>query len=717
MTDVVDEVIELEALAPTQPSGPSAPSRPSGFRRVWRGPEHDPAWARPALFALLGATAVLYLWNLSASGWANTYYSMAVQAGSKSWKAFFFGSLDASNSITVDKTPASLWVMDVSARLFGVNSWSILAPQALEGVATVAVLYAAVKRWFGAPAGLIAGAIMATTPVAALMFRFNNPDALLVLLLVGGAYAATRALEKGSTIWLATAFAFVGFGFLTKMLQALLVLPAFGLVYLIAGPPKLGRRVVQLVIATGAFVASWGWWVAAVTLTPASARPYIGGSQNNTFWNVVFGYNGLGRLNGNERGSVVGGGAQGQAGQWGPTGIMRMFNSQFGGEASWLLPAALILLVAGLAFTWRMARTDRTRAALILWGGWLLVTAAAFSLGQGIIHPYYTVALEPAIGAIVGIGATRVWNGRAHPAAMAVLVTAFAATVWWSYKLLARTPNWHSGLRSFVVVGGVAGVIALLASATLPVRKFAGAIAAGALIVALSGTTAYTLATAGHGYHNAIPAAGPTSRQVGGFGPRNFRGGAFPGFNGGQNPFGGTNQNPFGANGRSPFANGQPPLANGQSPFGNGQSPFPNGQSPFGNGRRGAGGLLEGSDPSPEMVALLNQNADAYKWVAATVGANNAAGYQLATGKPVMALGGFNGTDPSPTLAQFQSYVAQHKIHYFIGGGGRFGGRGFGGGGNPASVTSQIQEWVQSNFTSTTVGNVTVYDVTASTAG
>jgi 4-amino-4-deoxy-L-arabinose transferase-like glycosyltransferase len=701
MTDLLDEVIELEPIAPAPQAGAPAPARPpSRVRRVWRGPESDPAWARPALFALLGATAVLYLWNLSASGWANSYYSMAVQAGSKSWKAMFFGSLDAGNSITVDKTPASLWVMDLSARMFGVNSWSILAPQALEGVATVGVLYAAVKRWFGAPAGLIAGGILAITPVAALMFRFNNPDALLVLLFVGGAYALTRALERGSTMWLAAAFGAVGFAFLTKELQALLVLPAFGLAYLVAGPPKLGRRIVQLAIATAAFVVSAGWWVATVMLTPASARPYIGGSQNNSFWNVLFGYNGFGRLSGNERGSVVGGGAQGRPNSWGPTGLTRMFNAQFGGEASWFLPAALILLVAGLAFTWRMSRTDRTRAALILWGGWLVVTGIAFSLGQGIIHPYYTVALAPAIGAIVGIGATRVWNGRAHPAAMAVLVAAFAATAWWSYRLLARTPHWHPGLRAFVVFGGVVGVGALLVSAVPGVRKFAGVIAAGALIVALTGSTAYTLSTAGQEHRNAIPAAGPRSRQQGGFGPRNFGGAARPGFNSGQFPFGG---------GQVPFGGGQFPFGGGQLPFAGGG--FAQGQ---GGGGGGAGGLLQGSDPSPELAALLEQHADGYTWVAAAVGADNAAGYQLATGKPVMAIGGFNGTDPSPTLSQFQSYVAQHKIHYYV------GGRSFGGPSLPhsngTSDTSEIEEWVRANFAPTTIGNIRVYDLTK-TAG
>ena len=274
-------------------------------------------WERPALIVLLLATGVLYLWGLGKSGWANAFYSAAAQAGSAGWKAFFFGSSDAANSITVDKTPASLWVMALSARIFGVNSWSILVPQALMGVGSVALLYASVKRWFGPAAGLIAGAVLALTPIAVLMFRFNNPDALLVLLMIAGAWATSRAIENGSTRWLALAGVFVGFGFLTKMLQALLIVPAYALAYLIAGPPKLGKRVVQLVIAGVALVVSAGWYIAIVELVPASMRPYIGGSQNNSLLELTLGYNGLGRLSGDETGSVGGGGG---GGGWGETG-------------------------------------------------------------------------------------------------------------------------------------------------------------------------------------------------------------------------------------------------------------------------------------------------------------------------------------------------------------------------------------------------------------
>ncbi|HEY7177485.1 MAG TPA: glycosyltransferase family 39 protein, partial [Micromonosporaceae bacterium] len=360
-----------------------------------------PRWVRPALAVLLAGTALLYLWDLSASGWANAFYSAAVQAGTKSWKAFFFGSSDASNFITVDKPPASLWVMEISARIFGVNSWSILVPQALEGVAAVGLLYATVRRWYGPAAGLVAGAAFALTPVAVLMFRFNNPDALLVLLLVAAAYATTRAVEVASPRWLALAGALVGLGFLTKMFQAFLVLPAFALVYLVAAPATFRKRLWHVVVAGAAMVVAAGWWVAIVSLIPAADRPYIGGSQNNSVLGLAFGYNGFGRLTGNETGSVGGGGAGGPGGgMWGRTGWTRLFGADIGGQTAWLLPAALALLLIGLWTSRRAPRTDHARAGYVLWGAWLVVTAAVFSFMAGIFHPYYTVALAPAIGAL-----------------------------------------------------------------------------------------------------------------------------------------------------------------------------------------------------------------------------------------------------------------------------------------------------------------------------
>jgi 4-amino-4-deoxy-L-arabinose transferase-like glycosyltransferase len=258
----------ISTLEPTTaPADLNSPSRPPASSDL----EHRLRTA--GLVALLTGTAALYLWGLSASGYANSFYSAAVQAGSQSWKAFFFGSLDAGNAITVDKPPASLWLMALSVRIFGLNSWSILVPQALLGVATVGVLYASVRRTSGHAAGLVAGAILALTPAAALMFRFNNPDALLVFLLTAAGYLTLRAAEKASGRLLVGAGVLIGFAFLTKMLQAFLVLPAFALVYLIAAPTTVRKRLLHLLAAFGAVIVSLGWWVAIVELVPASWRP------------------------------------------------------------------------------------------------------------------------------------------------------------------------------------------------------------------------------------------------------------------------------------------------------------------------------------------------------------------------------------------------------------------------------------------------------------
>ncbi|RLP85044.1 glycosyltransferase family 39 protein, partial [Micromonospora sp. CV4] len=506
----------------------------------------SPAWARPALAVLLLATGLLYLWGLGASGWANSFYAAAVQAGSVSWKAFLYGSSDAANSITVDKTPASLWLMALSVRVFGLNSWAMLVPQALCGVASVGVLHATVQRWYGPAAGLIAGAVLAVTPVATLMFRFNNPDALLILLLVAGAYATVRAVETASTRWIVLAGVLVGFGFLTKMLQAFLVVPVFAGAYLLAAPTGLWRRVRQLLLAGLAVVVSAGWWVAIVELVPVGARPYIGGSQGNSILELTLGYNGLGRITGDEVGSVGGGRPGGGGGPFeGRTGLLRMFGGEVGGQISWLLPAALILLVAGLLLAGRAARTDRTRAGLLLWGGWLLVTGLIFSFMSGIFHAYYTVALAPAVGALVGIGVTLLWRQRrplpeagdapaAGPrwqrwrplAATVTLAGTLVVTVWWAWVLLGRSPDWYPSLRTAVLVAGLVGTTLLLLSTRLSRRLVPVALGLAAAS-ALAGPAAYAAQTAATPHTGSIPSAGPS--VAGGFGRGGFPGGRPPG--------------------------------------------------------------------------------------------------------------------------------------------------------------------------------------------
>ncbi|SFF36397.1 ArnT family glycosyltransferase [Curtobacterium sp. YR515] len=696
-------------------------------------------WERPAFFGLLVATAVLYLVNLGVNGYANAFYSAAVQAGSQSWEAFFYGSSDAGNSITVDKPPAFLWVMELSVRLFGLNSWAILVPEALMGVGTVALLYVIVRRRFSAGAALVAGAALATTPVAALMFRFNNPDALLTLLMVLSLWLVLRGVESGRLRWVVLAGVAVGIAFLTKQLQGFLILPVLVGVYLYCSSLPFVKRVVHLLWAALAVVVAGGWWVAVVGLVPSSSRPYIGGSQTNSFLELTFGYNGLGRVTGDETGSVTGGGGTAGAGSWGATGLLRLFGSEFAGQITWLLPTALVLLVAALVAIGFRQRTPSARsrlATVIALGGSLLVTGLVFSFMGGIFHPYYTVALAPYIAGLVGIGAGVLWERRASwwwrgTAAFAVVVT-----VVWQWHLLTAASGWQPWIRWVVLVVGVvtAGAVLVpvhgggLARWSRPVGSVAvvGAVV-GAVVTALLGPAAYSIDTVTTAHTGALPSAGPTvagggfggggggARGGGGFGgagggPGGAAGVGGTGGPGGAGAAGGTGgPGGTGAAGGTGGGTGTGTGAGGGTGTGTGTGTgggTGTGRA-GGGGFGGAGGLLGGStEVSSTLRKALLEDADDYTWVAATIGSNSAATYQLATGTSVMPIGGFNGSDPSPTLEEFQADVAAGKIHYFIA-----GSVGQSNGGSDAA--SEISAWVESTFTSSMIGGVTVYDLTA----
>lgn len=584
------------------------------------------------LLVLVAGSAALYLWRLDVSGYANSYYSAAAQAGAQSWKAMFFGSLDAANGITVDKPPVGLWPMGLSVRLFGLSSWSVLVPQAVEGVISVVLLYACVRRVVATswPA-VVAGVVFALTPVSVLVFRYNNPDAMLTVLLLGCAYATLRAVDSARPArWLVVGGTLVGLGFLTKMLEALLVVPALVATYTIYGPTRLRSRLGHVVIAGVAMAVAAGWWVAIVELWPVRDRPFIGGSPTNSVLQLALGYNGVGRLTGTTGSSATKGG-------FAATNIARIGRTDLGGEIAWLLPAVVVLTVLAWLLSRNHPARTRVRASLLLWTTWLAVASTTFLLMAGIFHSYYTVVLAPAIAALVGIGLWLAWDRRQEPAVRRCLVVAVATTVLLSASTVAAVGFELRWWTVPIVVAGVAATL-VLAVRTGP-ADLGPRTTAAALSVMLLGPALFSWATIGSAHVGSGPMAGPghaaTSTDL---------------------------------------------VADDAGPF-----DLP---------------LLGSSGPvSRQVVDELQTNPGHYRWLAATLGARSASTYELALGQPVLAIGGYKGTDPAPSLTAFIELARTRQVHWFVPGttGGPTG--------------NAIRQWVESHARPVHVAGSTVYDL------
>jgi len=601
---------------------------------------------RVRLGLLLVGTAVLYLWNVTINGMANQYYAAAAQAGSRDWEALLFGSLDANNFITVDKPPLSQWVMGLSGQVFGFGSASMLVPEALMAVGAVALLYGAVRRISGPGAGLLAGATLAVTPVAVLMFRFNDPDAAMVLLMTSAAYCTVRSLERGSGRWLAGAGVALGFAFLAKMLEGALVMPALAATYLVAAPIRLRTRLLHLLGAAAAFVLSAGWFVVLTMVWPANSRPYIAGSTDNDFMNLVLGYNGVARVlgHGHSVGSVIAGREIGTATIGGvgghPQGLRRLVSGEFGFEIGWLVPAALLATVLTVALRGGAPRTDPVRAGAVLFGGWFLVDGVVLSFMHGTIHAYYSLSIAPPVAAIFAIGVSQAWSRRESLWSRAALAATLLTAGLWGWWLLGGSAMSSPVLRWSLFAATALASTGLLwswARGRGGRRLVAPVLLAAALVGALGGPAAFSVATVATPHQGIGPSVGPPGR----------------GYLGGRT------------------------LSN------------------------------------PRLDALLE--ATDTPWSAAVDRSTAAAGLELATGTAVMAIGGFSGTDPTPTLQQFQDDVAKHRVAYYLATGsparttdtvradkkGEFG----------SSTHSDIQRWVRSQFPAVTVGGVTAYDL------
>ncbi|MFE3415027.1 glycosyltransferase family 39 protein [Streptomyces mirabilis] len=675
-----------------------------------------PRWSLPALIAIMALATVLYSWNLSSSS-LNSFYSAAVLSGTHSWKAWFFGSLDAGNFMTVDKPPLVLMVMGLFCRVFGFGTWQMMLPLIAAAVGTIWILHSSVKRVFGHGAAAIAALVLALTPITVAINRDNNPDSLLVLLMVGGAALALRSAHAGRLLPLLGSAVCFGLAFNTKMLQGYIALPAVFAMYLYAARLPLVKRIVNLLLAGVALAVSSFWWAAAVSLVPASERPYIGGSTDGTAWNLIMGYNGLGRVFGGEGN---GGGGGGGANFAGTAGLGRMFNDILGGQISWLLPFAAIALVGGLLLRGRAPRTDLTRAALILWGGWTLFHYLTFAMAEGTMHPYYTTALAPGIAALCGGGGVMLLRAfRDDKRWVWVLPLALGATAIWSVVLLRRASGWNTWLWPTVAVLMAAAIVGLLLFRSgQRVRLLAGALTA-AIVAALAGPTAYAASVpsgSGGGMGGTNPTAGPTTGNGMGGPGGGGRAGGFPGGSGGpgnREMPGGTQQG--GQTGTAP--NGAPSGApggtqqgNGELPGGGGNGGFPGGRQaggetgtpPNGTGATGAtgqrggfggggmGGMGGGADS--ELVAYLKTHRDGAKWLLAVSSSQSAAQLIVSTGQPVISMWGWSGTDKAMTLAKLKELVKKGELHYIQLGGGM-------GQGGSDSVSSQVTAWVQKHAT------------------
>ncbi|MCD7437232.1 glycosyltransferase family 39 protein [Streptomyces lincolnensis] len=640
-------------------------------RRLFTGAPEDPRWARPALWAILVLATALYAWNLS-SVTGNSFYNAAVYSGTKSWKAFFFGALDSGSFITVDKPPFALWVMGLSARVLGYGTWQLALPMVAVGVGSVALLYRMVKRDFGAVAGTVAALALALTPITVAITRDTNPDPILVFLMLLGAAALMRAVRTGRTMPMVWSGVAIGFAFNTKMMQAYVVLPVFFLVYLWAARGSIGRRVRALAAGTVALVVSSAWWMVVVDLIPASRRPYIGGSTDNTVWDLVIGYNGFGRI----FGASASVGSQGNGASFGgESGLYRMFNDIMGGQISWLIPFAAVTLVAGLVLRGRAPRTDGRRAALLLWGGWFVLHYLTFALAEGTFHPYYVTAMAPGIAALAGIGAVMLYRAFREGAAVKwgwVLPTAVAASTVWAVLLLQRVSGSGTLYTVAEVVAGAAGAVAvtgLLVGRFTKRRRLMGFAALAAIVALLAGPAAYSVAAAGSTPNGTNPTAGP-----------NTGGGMGGGAGGGQRPSG------------APSGTGQIGTGTGTSTgtgtgTGTGSSPESGAPSAGGMG----GGMGGGTQVTSAMITYLKEHQDGATWLLAVATDQTASSVILESGQPVISMGGWSGTDNAMTLAKLKSLVKSGKLHYIV--------ISDSGQGSSNSSNTEISTWVKKNGT------------------
>ncbi|WP_436846075.1 ArnT family glycosyltransferase [Streptomyces chartreusis] len=720
-------------LAATPPSG-------TGRRPPWRSPEGEPGYARPALVVITVLAAVLYAWGINHSEY-HTFYANAVRSMTESWKAFFYGSFDPGNSITLDKLPGFLWPQALSARIFGFHPWALTLPQVLEGVASVLVLYRAVRRWAGVNAALVAATAFLLTPVAVGLFRTAVEDPAFTLCMLLAADATQRAAQSGRLRPLLLAGVWVGLGFQAKMLEAWAVLPALALVHLLSAPLPLRRRLVHLGVSTLVMTAVSASWILAVTLTPAQDRPYVDGTTDNSAVSMVVGYNFLNRfsslgISAASTGSVSatqgggGGGAGSHGGRYGgrgdredhggrsdvpkawagvqragegggrggwgggQDGWSKMFGASLASQTGWLYPIAAVAAVCGLLWRRGTPRTDRIRSGFVLWGTWLATYFLVFSAGSVGGHTYYMGVVAVPLAALTGGGIALLWGAyRAGGRRAWVLPGAVAATAAWSAYLAAAFPSFLPWLAPAVGVLGLAALV-LLARARPGRAPTVGRLALAGLAASLA---AVLIAPSAWAVQVFNPAYGSTG--MGSVGPSGRSGGQGPvrsaAVRTGRLPWGGGTGGGYQATFGNRATSDHLATRGGTDGFG-GIAGSGGTRGTGGFGGFGANGRLTASQR--ELLDYTSARQDSAAYVFAATSWSTASPYILATGAHVLPLGGFSGSVPFPTEAGFRHLVDAGKLRFVLLGGSR-GTRAVFGGGKGTTDADRITDWVQSACT------------------
>jgi len=671
------------------------------------------------LIGIAFLSAFLNMFNIWNDAYANAYYTAAVTSMVQSFHNFFFASFDPAGFVTVDKPPVTFWVQTLFAKVLGVHGWSVILPQALAGVGSVLLIYRLVKPSFGLAAARWASLVMAVTPIAVAVARTNNVDALLVFTLLLAAWMLFKGIRVKKPGWIIGAFVMIGVGFNEKMLQAYMVAPAFYLFYLLAYKVQWKKKLAVLAAATAIMVGVSLSWAVIVDSIPQENRPYMGSSQTNSVLELAFGYNGISRLTGNkgtggggqlpdqQRGSEssgqqampqdgstpsgqqtapqsfapdggrAGGGGMGGAFGTGTAGPLRLFQTELSGQASWLLPFvgfACVGLLAGIRR--RKALTDK-QAESLFWLAWLLPAMAFFSVA-GFFHHYYLIMLAPAIAALTGAGWVELWNQyRSRNSWQMWLLPAglLAATAFELYVL--QPYQSQIGIGWSIGIGAAGAVLSLTLFLAAGTRELVRAAAIAGMAALLVAPTFWATTPIVYGGNSMLPQAGPG--QAGGMG-----GGQPPRFMGGN---GGTDAGRTDGGQQGNMADGQ---TSGSDFAGSDERGPANkeGRTAGGNARQtqGMGGM--GTNVNEQLLDYVTTNNTGETYLFAASSATTAQGYIIRTGKAVMAMGGFSGSDPILTVDKLEQLVKNKEVKYFLVSSG-----------GPGGGSSELTAWIREHGT------------------